>query len=240
METINNIAGAASKAIWGDGNANSSVEPRSGEMGAGTVNEPFDKGNQENIPKIESTSAASETGNPASAQQPNEERGPEDVDAVKETKESTERTQDQKDNKPKVPHTDEEREKAMETGDFPRDPNDHSGEPLKMHDDTQVPKDRRDSVAQEGGGPHGKTLGTGEKYVKSSGLQVDGGDFDATKPGAGIEATRLLEEKGIHKDVGAAGPAADDKSSGKSTDSPSPSEKRSKMAKLKEKLHIKH
>lgn len=32
--------------------------------------------------------------------------------------------------------------------------------------------------------------GTGEQYVKSSGLAADGGDFDATKPGAGREADR--------------------------------------------------
>ncbi|KAK2002159.1 hypothetical protein LX36DRAFT_281620 [Colletotrichum falcatum] len=40
---------------------------------------------------------------------------------------------------------------------------------------------------------HGE--GTGEKYIKTSGLAVDGGDFDATKPGAGREADRLLDEK---------------------------------------------
>lgn len=34
--------------------------------------------------------------------------------------------------------------------------------------------------------------GTGEEYVKSSGLNADGGDFDATKPGAGREADREL------------------------------------------------
>jgi hypothetical protein len=32
--------------------------------------------------------------------------------------------------------------------------------------------------------------GTGEKYVKSSGFAAEGGDFDATKPGAGKEADR--------------------------------------------------
>jgi hypothetical protein len=32
--------------------------------------------------------------------------------------------------------------------------------------------------------------GTGEKYVKTTGLAADGGDFDATKPGAGREADR--------------------------------------------------
>ena len=35
---------------------------------------------------------------------------------------------------------------------------------------------------------HGE--GTGEKYVKSSGMKVDGGDFDASAPGAGKEADR--------------------------------------------------
>jgi len=43
---------------------------------------------------------------------------------------------------------------------------------------------------------HGE--GTGEQYVKSSGMKADGGDFDAANPGAGREADRLLETKGIH------------------------------------------
>jgi len=44
--------------------------------------------------------------------------------------------------------------------------------------------------------------GTGEKYVKSSGMKAEGGDFDAANPGAGREADRLLEEKGIHREGG--------------------------------------
>ncbi|CAM1502817.1 Fc.00g075930.m01.CDS01 [Cosmosporella sp. VM-42] len=40
--------------------------------------------------------------------------------------------------------------------------------------------------------------GTGEKVVRASGLAADGGDFDATKPGAGREADRLMEQKGVH------------------------------------------
>jgi hypothetical protein len=35
---------------------------------------------------------------------------------------------------------------------------------------------------------HGE--GTGQKYVKSTGVKAEGGDFDATKPGAGKEAYR--------------------------------------------------
>lgn len=37
----------------------------------------------------------------------------------------------------------------------------------------------------------GKKEGTGEEYVKSSGLAADGGDFDASRPGAGREADRM-------------------------------------------------
>ncbi|KAJ6261911.1 hypothetical protein Dda_2710 [Drechslerella dactyloides] len=57
------------------------------------------------------------------------------------------------------------------------------------------------------GGPGGMKLpdsdnqskgeGTGEKYERSTGLAVDGGDFDATRPGAAREAARLMDEKGI-------------------------------------------
>lgn len=50
--------------------------------------------------------------------------------------------------------------------------------------------------ASEGGddddGPQKEShgTGTGEKYVKSSGMKADGGDFDASNPGAGKEADR--------------------------------------------------
>lgn len=87
--------------------------------------------------------------------------------------------------------------------------------------------------------------GTGEKHVKTTGFQADGGDFDATKPGAGREADRLLEQKGIHKDTGdkpssdaASGGSGDkDKSSEKSGEKSEKSEKKNPFSKLKEKLH---
>jgi hypothetical protein len=129
------------------------------------------------------------------AGRPGDEPGPEDTEAIKETKEDAEAaqskpTEDGETKKnPDVPHTDEEREEAMKSGNFPHDPNDHSGEPLHVHDASEK-KDRSESVSQEGGNPHGKTLGTGEQYVKSSGMDANGGDFDATNPGAGKEANR--------------------------------------------------
>lgn len=50
--------------------------------------------------------------------------------------------------------------------------------------------DSADPSAETAGDDSGKDKGSGEQYVKSSGLQADGGDFDATKPGAGREADR--------------------------------------------------
>lgn len=57
METVNNIASAASRAIWGDGttaeekkdgvsgNETAGKEPVSGELGDVKSGEPYDKGN---------------------------------------------------------------------------------------------------------------------------------------------------------------------------------------------------
>ncbi|KAM3505317.1 hypothetical protein MY10362_003020 [Beauveria mimosiformis] len=89
--------------------------------------------------------------------------------------------------------------------------------------------------------------GTGEEYVKSSGLQADGGDFDATRPGAGREADRLMEQKGITTAAGAAGAGggaaaakgkdgAEHKEHGNSGSGDS-KEKHGLVDKIKEKLH---
>lgn len=69
-----------------------------------------------------------------------------------------------------------------------RDPNDHSGEPLKVHDGSE--KKEEEDKSGEGEAQKSEKEGTGEQYVKSSGLAADGGDFDATNPGAGAEANR--------------------------------------------------
>ncbi|KAL5083432.1 hypothetical protein Trisim1_001485 [Trichoderma cf. simile WF8] len=41
---------------------------------------------------------------------------------------------------------------------------------------------------------------TEDDYVKTTGLAADGGNFDAAKPGAGVEADRLMEQKGMKID----------------------------------------
>ena len=95
------------------------------------------------------------------ADRPTEEPTGEQVDAVKDEK--------------------DEAEGAME-----KDPNDHSGQPLG-----QAGKDDKgDSSQKDSMGSTSKEPGTGEKYVKSTGVAAEGGDFDATNPGAGREADR--------------------------------------------------
>jgi len=225
------------------GNSETATEPISGEQGAGTKTEPYDKGNDDTA----TTDTTAESTKPVDdrapqkqqgADRPGDEPGPADTEAIKEKKEAAEIAQNpENDDKKKsnIPHTDEEREELMQKGgEFPHDPNDHSGEPLHVHDESEQTKDRSQSVSQEGGNPHGKVLGTGEKYVKSSGLEADGGDFDATNPGAGKEANRLLEAQGIHKE------APDEKPtpSAASSDKLDKADKPSKMEKLKEKLHL--
>ncbi|KAF2203237.1 hypothetical protein GQ43DRAFT_430076 [Delitschia confertaspora ATCC 74209] len=120
-----------------------------------------------------------------------------------------------------------------------RDPNDHSGEPMKMHGGEQklgaTQEERRNStIGNPGGQEHGKEQGTGEQWVKTSGLAAEGGNFDATLPGAGREADRLLESKGIHKTVG--GPAQSTNPGAHADDD----HKVSMGEKIKNKLHIGH
>jgi len=105
-------------------------------------------------------------------------------------------------------------------------------------------KGGKDEAAEEddGDGPqktsHGE--GTGEKYVKSSGLKADGGDFDATKPGAGKEADRLLETKGVHREVPADKTATVDDDATDAAAGADTKEKKSLGEKIKEKLHKPH
>jgi len=86
-----------------------------------------------------------------------------------------------------------------------------------------------------------KGEGTGEKYVKSSGVNADGGDFDAANPGAGKEADSLLEEKGVKREVpGAKGSdeSVKSESQGEEAGNGGGKEKKSIKEKIKEKLHI--
>ncbi|KAF3308018.1 hypothetical protein TWF173_001996 [Orbilia oligospora] len=79
--------------------------------------------------------------------------------------------------------------------------------PLTGSGDSNVSGASGGSMGGGAGGPGGMKLpdseneskgeGTGTKYEKSTGLAAEGGDFDATRPGAAREAARLMDEKGI-------------------------------------------
>lgn len=77
--------------------------------------------------------------------------------------------------------------------------------------------------------------GTGTKYEKSTGLKADGGDFDASRPGAGREADRLLEEMGIKH--GAGGGTAGTKAHGSVSDPRPDPPKQGIVEKIKDKIH---
>lgn len=81
----------------------------------------------------------------------------------------------------------------------------HGGDAGKAPEDQRDRDGNDDNDEDDGTGIQKKSHGegTGEKYIKSTGLAADGGNFDASQPGAGREADRLLEEKGVHRDGGA-------------------------------------
>ncbi|EOD52284.1 putative glycine-rich cell wall structural protein 1 protein [Neofusicoccum parvum UCRNP2] len=113
-----------------------------------------------------------------------------------------------------------------------RDPNDHSGEPLKVHDGSEK---KEVHPGQDGGDTKsGEEQGTGEMHVKTTGFKADGGDFDASLPG-------LLEQKGVHKSGGAGGAADSSKNDSVSPARSAGSGEKTKTSmgtKIKEKLHI--
>ncbi|KAI9790788.1 MAG: hypothetical protein M1816_004746 [Peltula sp. TS41687] len=94
---------------------------------------------------------------------------------------------------------------------------------------TEKTAERKDISGRRMGSDPNEERGTGEKWVKSTGMAADGGDFDAAKPGAGREADRLLEQQGIHRT--GAPPKVDEND---------PTEKHGLAEKLKDKLHIGH
>lgn len=222
METVTNVVNSASAAIWGKSstpntttqNETAGNEPISGEKGAGTADEPFDKGNED-----AATASATDT----TAEEPNAaptsatEKQTEATEAPDTTQEPTSTqgsstTQSASDNDGK---------KLVERGELPH------GSSIGMQGSSGVEKleDGTEASAlagQEGGDGLGKETGPEDQSVKTSGTTGESGDF------AGKEVARLQEEK-------SAGSSSDVTSSPSgSKDSPKPS----KMNRLKEKLHI--
>jgi hypothetical protein len=234
------------------------------------VNTPQATKTTDSTKPIDSTTHPAESGavphqKQQGADRPDEEPSQAQTAAIADKKDAAESTQDKASSSQSKITSDEERNELAQKGELPHDPNDHSGEPMKMHaggdpeakvegETLKEKTERSASVGQEGGGEHGKVKGTGEEWVKTSGIAAEGGDFDATKPGAGREATRklsstyialpqlltpqpgLMEEKGIKTE----GATIDSTAPKPETASATSEEKAkvSKMAKLKDKLHI--
>jgi hypothetical protein len=115
-------------------------------------------------------------------------------------------------------------------------------------DDVSANKpEKNDDQGDKGEDGNQEVLGT--KYVKSTGLAADGGDFDAAKPGAAKEADRLMAEKGVKRDAPSTPESKPTITTGKEsakTGSPAPTtnsaastpSKRSLSRRFKDKLHI--
>ncbi|KAK9421214.1 hypothetical protein SUNI508_06062 [Seiridium unicorne] len=296
METINGIATAAAKAVWGE-NTTDGKEPVSGQQGDTSVGEPFDKGNaeepQSTTSTIGQTGTHTDTSKSTSGEYPDRTAGTSTTGAstsstgdnskpaefAKSTGTAAESSDvpDNKQTELKSKDTPADTSKGQNDVRDPEDPQTNPKNNPTDVDNTEegINKGQKldgagpkplTEVAKEHGGDAGNSAtkstsgegeskeaagdsddpndprapskgeGTGEKYVKSSGLHADGGDFDATNPGAGREADRLLEEKGIHVDKGdPKGPSTDDTTT--SSTGAEDKEKKSLKDKIKDKLH---
>ncbi|KAF3769679.1 hypothetical protein M406DRAFT_343810 [Cryphonectria parasitica EP155] len=225
-------------------------EPVSGKQGDTSKGEPFDAGNIE--PTQTGDNAATESKDTTTASKgPTSEHPSTTGDTGFKAAQADVRDPDT--NPTTDPKKEEERKNVDDTGsvDASENPGKVDGPGPRPIED--VARERGGDAGQDGTGAgagaegqeegkegeplgsSGENKGSGEEYVKSSGLQADGGDFDATKPGAGREADRLLEEKGIHN------PAVEDAKRSEETSAGSESsdskEKKSLKDKIKAKLH---
>lgn len=252
METINNVAAAASKTIFGDGS--DKKEPVSGATGDVAKGEPYDAGNLDPEDQKKFESLPTPGVNPPTSSG----LGGEKADDVKVTDDPTaaattsteptpkgDTTAGQTDVKDKPTLTSDHPEEAVvaePTGPGPKPvavlAREHGGDAGQAnHEPTTTGDAKPDETAKTD--DKKESEGTGEKVVHASGLAADGGDFDASKPGAGVEADRLLEEKGIttqgsaNKAAAAAGGSDTKSSSSGKKDKPSLSER------IKAKFHKK-
>lgn len=244
LETLNQLASSAAKAVWGDSNdAETHKEPISGATGDVSKGEPYDAGNLGNLLAplahfiSSSNIVANHTYTDPQAQSKVESRlsGEESAAAAAEPSELADdehytlsSSKKDKDNLSAATTTTTNDGLHEPRGTPTTGVNPEEGKPL----DELTGKGPRpiEIVAKENGGnaaaaatedsstsasaapeekkpetadaqqntttttnndsTSSKKEATDEEYVKSSGLAADGGDFDAAKPGAGLEADR--------------------------------------------------
>jgi len=262
METINNVASAASKAIWGDPTAETSnesgVEPISGETGDTSKGEPYDAGNKDSTstesaeatPSVQLSggdSAVSSTDTtgalPASIQQsssafssdkptssselsgagstPSASADPLSISKQQSLERQTDEPEDIKETK-----LDAEKVQSTDTSSHGLTTSSETGGPTGL---TSIPGEgNRDGPLKSS-----HEEGTGEMWVKSSGMKADGGNSDASAPGGGREADQLLDDKGAHQ----AADISKKEEGGQSDPIESKTKKPSLGDKIKAKLH---
>ncbi|UNI19678.1 hypothetical protein JDV02_005850 [Purpureocillium takamizusanense] len=265
METISSMATQAAKAVWGDGSENK--EPLSGAQGDVSHGEPYDAGNLGNPEqqKIErklsgedesapanlsndtkndattktttaATTSSSAYPDSSALTKPKSDSEPTDIEAST-GKPSEVGSSAEEDGDPNT-HVMGDGPKPLETV-----AREHGGDAGNNGTTTATGGDSSSSSAshskpgEEGSNEDGESKGTGEQYVKTTGFAADGGDFDATKPGAGREADRLLEEKGVHHDTPGSGAKDSSPSSGSNDHHHHSKDKPSLGERIKNKLH---
>lgn len=261
METVGKVYHAASNAVFGEEHQTSGEEPVSGQTGRGTATDPYDAGNAEEQAKetpqettqqttednkLGSTEQSSTLGNdpkdPKDTFQRSEARAEPDApsDAVSgglvghpssganptPKQQGADKPLDQ----PSEKQTSSIQDRKATTEDV-QDPT-SSGAASSSHTTGQDSS----SGAKSTDTTHKEEQGTGEKYVKSSGFAAEGGDFDATNPGAGREADRLLGHHGEGHTTSGAG-AGESHTSSANGDAGA-HDKPKMMTKMKEKLHL--
>ncbi|KAG9255206.1 uncharacterized protein F5Z01DRAFT_673160 [Emericellopsis atlantica] len=246
MDTINNVATAASKAVFGGADANK--EPVSGAQGDVGRGEPYDAGNldsesQEKLEKTLSEDKASKekTDTTTAAAPP--------TDTTTSDKPATDNDDDGD-----HPRADPAVPDASAVEDSTKEP-----EPEPEHVDPKGPSPKPVAqVAREHGGDAGlahkptaedagdkgeteekddnKPQTTGE-VVHATGFAAEGGDFDATKPGAGKEAERLTEQGSSPGTAPSGSQATDDASDSKASKGKDGKDKPSLKDRIKAKLN---
>ncbi|RSL94346.1 hypothetical protein CDV31_014371 [Fusarium ambrosium] len=224
METISNAAAAAAKAVWGENQPQK--EPVSGVQGDTAKGEPYDAGNLDTPAqeKVEQNYNERTLGQEAAAPKTVRVETPSGEAAAfgAQSKDARDTTAGQNDiRNPERVGLEKEKNTDLEDVD-----NTSEGTTAKLGEGPgprpveAVAKERGGDAGrerpQEGSSEAPREIGSEgvaatsssksenrpdpaqDEYVHATGFHADGGDFDATKPGAGREADRLLEEKGVH------------------------------------------
>lgn len=205
METINNVANAAAKAVWGEGEA--SKEPVSGVKGDVSKGEPYDAGNLGEYSKKRDEPAPTQWLTKHSVPDtPSQEKVELRLDNTG-NKDGVNNTTDEPATASALPKADTrspdeipdsfDPDTIKGPGPKPIDvvAQQHggdAGQAKKLVQESGNPGLSGESKLPEGDNKEGDeaSKGTGEAYVKATGFSADGGDFDAKNPGAGKEADR--------------------------------------------------